>query len=132
MVFLTHGALHRALTDGFVRLAVLRRAFKKRLSLQSQRKNFSRFAGRLLRLEWADRRSPGLLGELLDKPSGMPTTLAVRALSIPGVRRTSSRGARRANPSTSSHSKTSKAGVVPSAAMSSSPSQTAAETAVAV
>jgi superfamily II DNA or RNA helicase len=68
LLFLTHGALHRALTDGFAKLAVLKRAFKWQKSLAEQRRNFPRFAGRLLRMESVERHAPGLLGDLLDRP----------------------------------------------------------------
>lgn len=69
IVFLTHGALHRALTDGYAKLAVIKRAFKNRSSLAEQRRNFGKFAGRLLRLEaTVERRAPGLLGDLLERP----------------------------------------------------------------
>lgn len=69
ILFLTHGALHRALEDGFIKLAVLKRAFKGRGTLRAQRRNFPRFAGRLLRMESGfERRAPGLLGELLETP----------------------------------------------------------------
>src|SRR5262249_42948044 len=67
LIFLTHGALHRALTDGYAKLAVIRRAFKGRSSLSEQRLNFPKFAGRLLQMETSvERRAPGLLGQLLD------------------------------------------------------------------
>jgi superfamily II DNA or RNA helicase len=68
LLFLTHGALQRALTDGYAKLAVLKRAFKWQRSLERQRSNFPRFAGRLLRLEGVENRAPGLLGDLLDRP----------------------------------------------------------------
>jgi len=68
VIFLTHGALHRAIGDGFAKLAVLKRAFKGRSSLSEQRRHFGRFAGRLLRMGQEDRWAPGLLGELLDRP----------------------------------------------------------------
>ncbi len=68
IIFLTHGALHRSLTDGYARLAVIKRAFKNRPSLRPQRDNFHKFAGRLLRLGWVESRAPGLLGELLECP----------------------------------------------------------------
>jgi superfamily II DNA or RNA helicase len=68
IIFLTHGALHRALTDGYARLAVIKRAFKGRPSLRPQRDNFYKFAGKLLRLGWVEARAPGLLGELLETP----------------------------------------------------------------
>lgn len=68
LIFLTHGALHRSLTDGYAKLAVIKRAFKGRPSLKPQRDNFHKFAGRLLRLGWVESRAPGLLGELLECP----------------------------------------------------------------
>jgi superfamily II DNA or RNA helicase len=68
LIFLTHGALHRSLTDGYARLAVIKRAFKNRPSLRPQRDNFHKFAGKLLRLGWVESRAPGLLGKLLECP----------------------------------------------------------------
>jgi superfamily II DNA or RNA helicase len=69
VIFLTHGALYRALTDGYAKLAVIKRAFWKRRSLDAQRHNFPKFAGRLLRLERSvEACAPGLLGELLERP----------------------------------------------------------------
>jgi hypothetical protein len=55
VLFLTHGALQRALTDGFAKLAVLKRAFKYQQSLKEQRRNFPKFAGRLLRMRREER-----------------------------------------------------------------------------
>jgi superfamily II DNA or RNA helicase len=68
IIFLTHGALYRSLTDGFAKLAVIKRAFKGRPSLRPQRDNFHKFAGRLLPLRRFESRAPGLLGELLETP----------------------------------------------------------------
>lgn len=68
LIFLTHGALHRSLTDGFAKLAVIKRAFKGRPSLRPQRDNFHKFAGRLLPLRWFESRAPELLGQLLESP----------------------------------------------------------------
>jgi hypothetical protein len=68
LIFLTHGALHHSLTDGFAKLAVIKRAFKNRPSLKQQRKNFYKFAGRLLPLRWFESRAPELLGQLLECP----------------------------------------------------------------
>jgi len=69
IIFLTHGALHRALTDGFVKLAVIKRAFKGRPSLGEQRRNFHKFAGSLLRMDsYVESYAEGLLGHLLDLP----------------------------------------------------------------
>lgn len=70
IVFLTHGALHRNLDDSFVKLALLRRAFKGRSSLRAQRDSFPQFAARLLREESRlERLAPGLLGQLLETPT---------------------------------------------------------------
>lgn len=68
IIFLTHGALHRAVGDGFAKLAILRRAFKGRSSLADQRRNFGRISGSILRMEWVERRAPGLLGRLFERP----------------------------------------------------------------
>jgi len=68
IIFLTHGALHRSIGDGFAKLAVIKRAFKGRSSLKAQRQSFSRFAGKLLWLDWVEKRAEGLLGKLLDRP----------------------------------------------------------------
>jgi ERCC4-related helicase len=68
VIFLTHGALHRAIGDGFAKLAVVKRAFKGRSSLAEQRRKFGRFAGRILRIDWVERWAPGLLGDLLERP----------------------------------------------------------------
>jgi hypothetical protein len=69
LIFLTHGALHRALTDGFAKLAVIKRAFKGRPSLARQRHHFPKFAGRLLQMETTvEHRAPGLLGRLFEEP----------------------------------------------------------------
>jgi hypothetical protein len=69
VIFLTHGALNRAIGDGLAKLAVIKRAFKGRSSLAAQRTNFQRFAGKLLGLDSSfEKRAPGLLGDLLDRP----------------------------------------------------------------
>lgn len=50
LIFLTHGALSRGLSDPWVKLALIRRVFR-RPSLASVRRAFPRFAGKLLRLQ---------------------------------------------------------------------------------
>ena len=67
IIFLTHGALNRSIGDGFAKLAVVKRAFKGRSSLADQRRNFSRFAGQILRMEWYERHAEGILGDLLER-----------------------------------------------------------------
>jgi superfamily II DNA or RNA helicase len=68
IIFLTHGALHRSIGDGFAKLAVIKRAFKGRSSLSTQRAAFGRWASRLVLLDWVEKRADGLLGGLLDRP----------------------------------------------------------------
>ena len=69
IIFLTHGALHRSLRDGFAQLALIKRAFKGRSSLAAQRGKFHKFAGRLLQMDSSvERKAPGLLGDLLERP----------------------------------------------------------------
>jgi hypothetical protein len=69
VIFLTHGALHRSVGDGFAKLAMIKRAFKGRKSLTSKRRVFDRFAGTLLQLDSSvERLAPGILGRLLELP----------------------------------------------------------------
>src|SRR3989442_4842888 len=68
IVFLTHGALNRTLTDEWVKLALIRRALLRRTSLEHIRGALPRFAGRLLRSQWVDREAPDLWERLLDNP----------------------------------------------------------------
>lgn len=67
IIFLTHGALHRAVRDRFVKLAIIKRAFKGRGSLSAQRESFGRWASRILGMEWVERRGK-ILGRLLERP----------------------------------------------------------------
>ncbi|MGH8318120.1 MAG: helicase-related protein [Steroidobacteraceae bacterium] len=67
VVFLTHGALNRSIGDGFAKLAVVKRAFKGRSSLADQRRNFGRFAGRILRMDSYEQHAPGILADLLER-----------------------------------------------------------------
>jgi hypothetical protein len=68
IIFLTHGALNRSLTDEWVKLAIVRQALLRRSSLSGVRRVLPRFAGRLLRAQWVDHRAPNLWGQLLDHP----------------------------------------------------------------
>lgn len=48
IIFLTHGALSMSLNDPFIRLAIVRQAFRHRRELVQQRRAFPRWAARLL------------------------------------------------------------------------------------
>lgn len=50
VVFVTHGALHRSLSDGWIRLAILRKSLHGRHGTAEVRTAIGRFAGELLRM----------------------------------------------------------------------------------
>jgi hypothetical protein len=68
IIFLTHGALNRSLTDEWVKLALLRRALLRRSTMDDIRHALPKFAGRLLYSRWIDKRAPGVWERLLDTP----------------------------------------------------------------
>jgi hypothetical protein len=68
LIFLTHGALNRSLTDEWVKLAVIRRALLRRTTMADVRRALPKFVGRLLRSQWIERRDPGVWERLLDTP----------------------------------------------------------------
>lgn len=64
LIFLTHGALSRGLTDPWVKLALIRRAFR-RPSLSRVRRAFPRFAATLLYMSGRRHITPQLFEEVL-------------------------------------------------------------------
>lgn len=70
IIFLTHGAMHRGLTDGWVKLAVIQRALFRRHHTQPIRKSFVRCAGELLRMQQFDKHGADFWERLLDEPAG--------------------------------------------------------------
>jgi ERCC4-related helicase len=52
IIFLTHGAMHRNLSDGWVRLAIMYRALNGRHDAQDIRRALARYLGRILRMNW--------------------------------------------------------------------------------
>jgi len=72
IIFLTHGSMHRGLTDGWVKLAVIRQALFRKHNTQPIRRALSRCAGDLLRLKGIekaaklDQRGRNLWDRLLD------------------------------------------------------------------
>ena len=80
LIFLSHGALHSTLRDGFFKLAFIKRAFWHRPSLAKQRRAFPKFAGKILELKSkVENKAEGLLGELLDRPREAWLELMYRA-----------------------------------------------------
>lgn len=84
IIFLTHGALNRTLTDEWVKLALIRRALLRRTSLDHVRRALPRFAGRLLRSQWVDHTAPDLWERLLDNPPNKWRRL-MKAAGLEGV-----------------------------------------------
>jgi len=79
IIFLTHGALDRSLTDEWIKLAVIRRALLRRTSFENIRRALPRFAGSLLRKQEIDRKDPELWCKLLDTPPDNWRPLITRA-----------------------------------------------------
>lgn len=67
IVFLTHGAMHRDLRDGWVKLAMIQRALHGRHHTRALRRALSRCASQLLRLGWVTR-SEEVWKQLLQSP----------------------------------------------------------------
>jgi ERCC4-related helicase len=65
IIFLTHGAMHRSLSDGWVKLAMIERALRGRHNVENLRTTLSRSLGKLLRLGWVDSRCPEIWERLL-------------------------------------------------------------------
>lgn len=68
IIFMTHGAMHRGLSDGWVKLAVIQRALRGRHHTEPLRRTLSRCAGKLLRMEWVKNYREDLMDRLLDAP----------------------------------------------------------------
>jgi superfamily II DNA or RNA helicase len=66
IIFLTHGAMHRGLSDAWVKLAVIQRALRGRHHTEQLRRTLSRCAGKLLRLGWVERHCEDIWERLLD------------------------------------------------------------------
>lgn len=68
IVFLTHGAMYRGLSDNWVQLAIIQRAFHGRHNVGDIKRALYRDAGELLGLSWVQRRDPDIWQKLLSKP----------------------------------------------------------------
>jgi hypothetical protein len=68
IIFLTHGAMHGGLSDGWTKLAIIQRALRGRHHTERLGAALSRSAGQLLRLGWVSR-NPNIWDRLLDHPS---------------------------------------------------------------
>ncbi|MBK9315798.1 MAG: DEAD/DEAH box helicase family protein [Acidobacteria bacterium] len=68
IIFMTHGAMHRGLNDGWVKLAVIQRALRGRHHTGPLRRTLSRCAGNLLWLKWVEKNGEDIWDRLLNKP----------------------------------------------------------------
>jgi broad specificity phosphatase PhoE len=68
ILFVTHGAMSRGLADGWVKLALIRRAMRWRRSPALHRA-LGRFLGDLLQMKWVERYDAGIWEELLKTPA---------------------------------------------------------------
>lgn len=81
VIVLTHGAMSTRLGDAWVKLALIWRALRFKKNVGDLRVAVERFVAKLLRLEWAEKRSPGVLAELLStQPFNWAKCLAKRGL----------------------------------------------------
>lgn len=81
VIVLTHGAMSTRLGDSWVKLALIWRALRFKKNIGALRVAVEKFGPKLLRLEWAEKRSPGVLAELLNThPSNWSMCLAKRGL----------------------------------------------------
>lgn len=69
IIFLTHGAMSRGLTDGWVKLALIQRALYRRHNITRLKNALCRNMGMLLQMGWVDRKNPALWAKLLERPA---------------------------------------------------------------
>lgn len=69
IIFLTHGAMYRGLSDRWVQLAMIQRALHRRRNIEPIRRSLHRNAGAILGLRWAEQRDPQIWEKLLDSPT---------------------------------------------------------------
>ena len=67
IIFLTHGAMHRGLTDGWVKLAMIQHSVRYKRDARAIRGALTRCAGRLLGMGWVENRCPNIWELLLEK-----------------------------------------------------------------
>ena len=68
IIFVTHGAMSRGLTDGWVKLAMIHQALRYRKDADTTRRNVSKFLAELLRMYWVEKNGQDIWIELLKSP----------------------------------------------------------------
>lgn len=65
LVFLTHGAMSRGLTDGWIKLAIIQRSLYRRRNIHKTKLKLYRTLGALLNMKWIEKNDPGIWEHLL-------------------------------------------------------------------
>lgn len=65
ILFVTHGAMSRGLSDEWVKLALIYQALHGRWGVDRLRKALSRILGKLLRITWVEKNGKGIWQDLL-------------------------------------------------------------------
>ena len=66
ILFLTQGALHRSLSDQYVKLALIQRALHRRWNIDELKKSLNRFGAELLRMQFVERTAGEFIQSLLE------------------------------------------------------------------
>lgn len=69
LIFLTHGAMSRGLSDGWVKLALIQRAIYRRWDTNELKGALAKSLGRLLNMSFVDRKKPEIWLKLLNNPT---------------------------------------------------------------
>lgn len=81
VIFVTHGALSRGLTDSWIMLALIYQALLRRKNVEAHRRDLSRVLGRLLWMGWVERQGQDIWLDLLrTRPDGWLAILRARGI----------------------------------------------------
>ncbi len=67
IIFLTHGAMNRGLTDGWVKLALIQHALRYKRDAREIRRALSKCGGELLHMKWVQQRGGDIWDALLER-----------------------------------------------------------------
>ncbi len=67
IIFLTHGAMNRGLTDGWVKLALIQYALRYKRDARDIRRALSKCGGELLQMKWVEQRGADIWDALLER-----------------------------------------------------------------
>ena len=66
IIFLTHGAFHRTMSDGFVKLAIVQRSLHRKKNIDQLRNSLERFGAQLFRLQVSTKYNQDVISTLLN------------------------------------------------------------------